>query len=81
MHPRKLLCPLRWLTVFHVTKSGCSSSLGGGGSGDVCLDRPKLKNELLDEDLLSSPSAALEDAVESEEGVEGAGEAEAGEDA
>ena len=79
MHPLKLLCPLRWLTVFHVTKSGCSSSFCGSGEG--CFDLPKLKNELLEEDLLLSPSAALEEVVDRDEGVDDADEAEAGEGA
>ncbi len=62
--------------VFHVTKRGCSSSFGGAGEG--CLLLPKLKKEELDEDLLLSPRAALEEVVESDEGVENADEAEAG---
>ena len=69
MQPRRVLCP-RLLTVFQVTKRGCSSSfLGGRGEG--CGERrAKEKKEELDEDLDAEPRAAREDAAERDEGVD-----------
>ena len=85
MHPRKLLCPLRAETVFHVTNSGYSSSLSSGVAtvaGDGCFERPKEKNEEFDEDFDLSPRAALDEVVESEEeGVEADEEPDTGEGA
>lgn len=82
MHPLKLLCPLRDDTVFHVTNNGYSSSLGGT-VGDGCCERrlPKLKKEVLDEDLEVLSKAAMEEVVEREEGVDEEEEAEAGDGA
>lgn len=65
--------------MFHVTKSGYSSSLR---TGEGCCERlAKEKKDEFEEDLEASPSAALDDEVDSEEGVEAvealAGEAEA----
>ncbi len=57
-------------TVFHVTKSGYSSSLR---AGDACWERrAKGKNEEFEDDFEfeESRSPALDDEVDREEGVE-----------
>ena len=68
--------------MFHVTNKGYSSSLGGA-AGDACCERrlPKLKKEVLDEDLEELFKAALEEVVERDEGVDEEEEAEAGDGA
>jgi len=66
MQPRRLLCP-RLLTVSHVIKSGYCSCLRVG----AVFDRlPKEKNEELEHDFDEAPSAACDDVVEREEGVD-----------
>lgn len=82
IQPRRLLFPLRGDIVFHVTNKGCSSSSSlGGAAGDGCWERrlPKLKKEVLEEDFELLSNATLEEVVEREDGVDGEGEAEAGE--
>ena len=68
--------------MFHVTNNGCSSSLGEA-VGDGCRERrlPKLKKEVLEEDLEALSMVALEEVVERVEGVEEEEEAEAGDGA
>lgn len=69
MQPRRLLWP-RLLTVFQVTKRGCSSCFFGG-RGEACWERrAKEKKEELEEDLDVSPRAACEEVAERDEGVE-----------
>ena len=79
MQPRNDLCPLRGEIVFQVTKRGCSSAFGTEGEG--CLERPKEKNEELDEDFELPPKAEFDEVVDSEEGVDEDEEGEDGEGA
>ena len=53
----------------------------GGAAGDGCCERrlPKLKKEILEEDLEVLSNVVFEDVVEREDGVEEEEEAEAGE--
>ena len=55
----------------------------GGAAGDGCCERrlPKLKKEVLEEDLDVLSKVTLEDVVEREDGVEEEEEADAGEEA
>ena len=67
MQPRRFLWP-RLETVFQVTKRGYSSSLC---AGEACRERRgKEKKDVFEDDLEASPSAAFEDEVERDEGVE-----------
>ena len=59
--------------MFQVMKRGCRSSsscLGGRAAGEDCLERVKEKKDELEEDFEFSPSAAWEEVVEREEGVD-----------
>ena len=62
--------------MFHVTKRGYSSAFGSAGEG--CFDRPKEKNDELDEDLELPPRAAVDEVVDNDEGVDDEEEPEAG---
>lgn len=79
MQPRRLLWP-RLLTLFQVTKRGCSSSFLGGMGEACCERRAKEKKEELEEDLDVSPRAAWDEVAERVDGVD-AVEADDGEDA